>query len=491
MAITIIRDFIEDKFYTSVNQINTTIDSNNAGKCNFRYICEVYINGVSVYNNKIFPDPKTGYGFFQLSRIIQDYIKTTLPTPDWNTFIDATENGNISSVLEIQCKFGEEYDSSNNCDGTIKQYMNLATSKNFFVFESAIDYEDYLDFDYEDWTLKSPYYNKEIKFLTNSPRVVDITYNDIFYLDFLSFNTTPNIVYDVEFIGKKIDGSSTTALLTTKNVSNDRNRYRIAVGPLDLNMANNNILVDQTITSYTIQLRMSGSYVSERFTFNIKAPNKYMTRLGFIGQKGGIEHFTFYHRNKKRFIIDRGIFKRTNHRVINNNLTYEVGDRADTIYKVNAQELHSVSTFCSREASEWLYELYISPNQWTYKRPEMLPFKIFVEDSSPNSRVLFQINDTTSLRVGSDIFSFPDSNYLDLNGRFTIQSINGKLVDVGMTIDIYSDVVGGCGWIHMINDWSMLPIVVTDQSIEVKQKLERPIEYSLNYNMAFNKTTLR
>jgi hypothetical protein len=48
-----------------------------------------------------------------------------------------------------------------------------------------------------------------------------------------------------------------------------------------------------------------------------------------------------------------------------------------------------------------------------------------------------------------------------------------------------------CGQIQKLTTWSKLPIVPTDNTIEVKQRLGRPIEYTLNYQMAYSKTTLR
>ena len=189
MAITIIKDFTADRFYPSANPINCTVNSNNNGKCNMRYICDVYIAGVKVYTNKLFPDPTTGYAFFQVSRILQDYIKTLVPTSPLATFLNANTAA-PGSNLKVYCKFGEEYDSSSACDEVIKQYNNLKTSKTFYVFQGAQDYENFLTFDYSEYEVNGAFTpTGGVKFLTNSPRTMDISYDDSYFLDFITLDT--------------------------------------------------------------------------------------------------------------------------------------------------------------------------------------------------------------------------------------------------------------------------------------------------------------
>ena len=59
MAITIINQKTSNAFYPAGNPINVTVNSNNSGNCNFRYICDFYINGTKVFTDKLFPDPTT------------------------------------------------------------------------------------------------------------------------------------------------------------------------------------------------------------------------------------------------------------------------------------------------------------------------------------------------------------------------------------------------------------------------------------------------
>jgi hypothetical protein len=51
--------------------------------------------------------------------------------------------------------------------------------------------------------------------------------------------------------------------------------------------------------------------------------------------------------------------------------------------------------------------------------------------------------------------------------------------------------LGTCGIVQKKENWSILPIVISDNTVEVKQRTARPIEYTLNYRTAYQKTTLR
>jgi len=495
MAITIVSNFTSGKFYPSANPINTTVTSNNSGKCNFRYICDLYVNGTKVFTDKIFPDPNTGYGFFLLSRVLQDYITTLGVTNTSTAFTLGASSTAPSASLSVYCRFGEEYDSSLNCDGTVLQYPNLATSTTFYVYEAAFDYEDYPAYNHTNYLMGTASATASKSFLTNSPREVEVTYNDSYYLDFLSLQpmTSAHRLY-IEWTYK--DGTSLETWIPSGTLTNVR-RYRLAVGPLNINKIYNTPVINQDISSYKIWLSYGSVKQSEVFTFKLRDPKIFTTRLGFVGLLGGIENFTFYHRNQKNYAIDRKTYEKTLGRNISNAWSYTVGDRSTTTYKISAQEQHRVSTYCSQDMSEWLYEMWLSPDVWTYRRPEIQEIRIYDEagtyTGSPDSRVLFWVNDTTGLSVGDYIMVIPEyiPGYAEFIGRFQIASIVGNIVDVGATYGSYFPPRQLCAYIYKDTTFDILPVTISDNAIEVKQKTSRPVEYSLNYQMAYSKNTIR
>jgi hypothetical protein len=61
----------------------------------------------------------------------------------------------------------------------------------------------------------------------------------------------------------------------------------------------------------------------------------------------------------------------------------------------------------------------------------------------------------------------------------------------GLYYNVYNLTEFAEGWLYKKEDWSRLPIVISDNTAEVKQKASKPIEYTLNYMMSYPKTTLR
>lgn len=482
MAITVVSNFTSGKYYLSNNPINCTINSNNNGSCNFRYICDLYINGTKVFSDKLFPDPTTGYGFFQLSRVIQDYIKSEVPKTPYSNINNAVASSTApTNLITVYCKFGEEYDSSSDCTGPVTQYTNLSTSNTFYVYEGVKDYEDFPSYDWTDYIVGT---NSTATFLTNSPREIEVTYNDSYFLDFLS-NQTITGSYSVEITGYNWDGSQNFSNTYTSTLAN-RRRYRLAVGPYDINKVETQPAIAQDIKYYEVKLQWMGTDISETFTFNVRPPKKYQTRIGFIGQLGGIEHFTFYHRNVKSFEVERKNFERTLQSNYSGNWSYQVGDRGTTTYAVKAKETHRVSSYCERNVALWLHEMWLSPSVWTYKRPELLPFRIFQD----GLYMKFWLNEGHGLVAGDQIIVFPDTSNNDYEDIFTITSVNGNIVDCGLLASIYNQ-GEACGWLHKFSNWQVLPIVISDNNVEVKEKTSKPVEYSLTYTTAYSKNTLR
>jgi hypothetical protein len=382
MAIFIISNLTSNKFYPSQNPINVTLNSNNSGKCNFRFICDVYINNVKVFTDKLFPDPTTGYGFFQLSRVIQDYIQTYFVKES-----NATGGGLIklaanttapSAAFQLELKFGEEYDSTTTCDGPITQYLNLATSNTAYVFECAIDYEEFPTFNGNSYLMGTV--SNTTPFLTNSNNEIDVTYNDTYSVDFITTQTINSNwkVYITTY--NSSNAVLATYSTTSASLSNVR-RYRVLCGPYDINSIYGSTIIGKNVSYYTVCLKYSNTTISETLTFNVKEPKTFRTRIAFIGLKGGVEHFTFYHRNKTQYNVERKTFNKALQSNYSGQWKYEVGDRGESVYAINAQQQNAVSTYCDKSTSEWLYEMWLSPIVWTYLRPDLYSFRTIVDGS--------------------------------------------------------------------------------------------------------------
>jgi hypothetical protein len=482
--VSIINQIGANSYRPVINPINIVVNSNQTGQCNFRYIADLYIDDVFVFRWKLFPDPATGYGFFQLSGVISDYLQENLNFP-LIAGVTAGSSATQKSIVKVQLRFGEEYDNSTNCDGNVVIYDNLLNSNVFYVFNGTFQYEDfpnYVDNDY-----KVVYnVNANRKFLTNSPRgELDLTWNDSYYLDFVSETAPLNTSLEIE-----LDSGVTYSIPITPQ-TNVR-RFRITCGPYNVNRGLAQNIINSKVKWYNVYLRNdNGSIPTEKWTIKVKAPSQWMTKFGFIGLLGSPEHITFYHRNQKTIDIERQNYKRFLLSNKSNFLTYDVGDRELTTFNTKAQMRGKVSSFVSRKQSEWLNELWLSNNVWEWLGPEMVKFRVFREDSTPTSRMLFWTDG--DFNVGDGVWVMPDNKpeYGDYFVFLNVVSVSDNWIDLGVTFNIFNITEEVCGWLIKNEDVKRMPLVVSDRSIEIKQKLDRPIQYELNWQRSVDMKTLR
>jgi hypothetical protein len=480
-------DLPANKFLPVANPINITINSNVSGKCNFRYVCDVWIDGVNSVRLKLFPDPTTGWGFFQLSDTINDYLNEYLPTNNGAAITVATST-QFKSVCRVQLRFGEEYDNSTGCDDTIIVYPNLLISNDFYVYLGAIDYQDWPSYNPNTYVIANYAVAGEALFLTNRPRgSAECSLNESYYLDWLSLNQPTAGTTRIHV--QTSEGDDWT--FNAPSLSSVK-RFRASVGPHDINRALGTPAISRSTRWYDVWIETGTTRLTEKWRIGVKSPDKFRSRIGFVGLLGSTEYQTFFHRNRKSFDIDRKDYKKYLTSQKGNSWSYDVGDRQMTTYATSAKERHLVGTYVDSSSSEWLYEMWLSTNVWLEDKPYVSTFRVFREDSSPTSRMLFLVKDN-QLSVGDEFFSYPDENpqWVDYKDLFTVQSVDGDIVDCGLTFDVYNITNEACGWLVKNEVSRRIPIVISDNAIEVKQKTGKLIEYNLQYTNSVDKITLR
>jgi hypothetical protein len=491
MAISFVSQITSNKFLPVSNPVNITVNSNNTGKCNFRYICDIYLDGTNVYRFKLFPDPSTGYGFFQLSDVLQDYLNDFITTTNSAGFSTATSASPNKTVAQIFCRFGEEYDSSTDCDGTINSYLNLSTSNTFYIFNGVVDYENWPTFQSGNYVHTYSTGTSSL-FMTNIPRgIAEASYADNYFLEYMTLDSTTS---NNKLIVVKTEWTGTTSSQIINGTSVSPGKIRLNCGPLGINKALSDSYINGSTKHYDVYVQTGATVSSEKFRIKITKPKTFRTRLGFVNRLGSLDYITFYHRNRESYNINRKMYKRylTSNKG-SGNWSYAVGDRQMTQYASTAQVQHQVSTFVDEKTSFWLNELYLSNNVFIEDRPQMIPFRVWREDQTPTSRMLFWFENDHGFLPGDSFFCIPDDNpnYVDYIDRFTIVSVDGNIIDCGLTYNIYSITETACGWIVKDETTRRIPIVITDGATEIKQKLGRPIEYILTYSNSVDKFTLR
>ena len=504
MAYTIKSNFTSNKFYPTSNPITGIVNSSNAGNCNFRYVADVYINGVRISTPiKAWPDPTTGDGIFDFTKIIDDYITDVIPKSPYTTFFNVASAATApTAVISFRVNYGEEYDSSVNCDGTVMSYLNQATSNTAYAYHGAFDYSDWTSYNYTDYLGVWASASKATTFATNSPRELDVTYNDSYFLDILSltspttFTNPANGCVSLEVVRYNKDTTTSTITVPTSALVNNK-RFRLAVGPYDLNDITNIPFINQYVRYYTIRLVWQVGvtnlhYLSETFTFNVKKPSEFATRIGFINQLGGIDQYTYYHRNRKTWSIIRSTFRKSLLRRYSNDWTYQIGDRQVETYNIDVTQKHNVSTFVKPEDASWIsLELYASPTVWIYDRPEINGYEMYREDpSNPLSRMLLKVCPDHGIVAGDSIFVFPanDINYTAVQAKYTVVSVSGSNIDIGVTYNNF--VYNHTGYFYKDEAWRMLPITVTNVESPELQKTGKRLILPLEYVTAYDKITI-
>jgi len=102
MAITINQTL--ESFQPVYNDAFYIVSSTNVAQPNFKFYCEIYINGVSVDIKKITPEPVNNKGIVYVNRIAESFL-----TYDFDYLASAAVTPATNSTCEIYVEFGEEY----------------------------------------------------------------------------------------------------------------------------------------------------------------------------------------------------------------------------------------------------------------------------------------------------------------------------------------------------------------------------------------------
>lgn len=388
MAITINKT-PENQYNPITIPTEFSVSSSNVTQTNFKYICDVYINGESTYYRmKQSPHPTNGYTVFDVGGILKSYI--TANPPKSATTIEFQHAD--KSYINYTCKFGEEYGASS----AIIVYPNLtiSTSSNYYgVVNASLDFDEwagqYIDFD-SVYTLAS----SSTKFLTNAPSTQNVYSSTRSYLYFLNPN---NVFKEAKYVRIKGYDSSNTLIQDLKfNTIYDKN-YRVQyVGAGYKNLE----LIDGTepsftqtvgalpffssgVNKYTIQLfdYVNGA-LTELRTYKViedcNVGDSY--QLIFQNKLGGYDTFTFTAPADKSYTVTtRDNFKKRLGEWVTTDYLYKPYQRASTQYNtIYKDKVIIKSDWITEEESIWLHELITSPDVYMVidGREELIPINI-------------------------------------------------------------------------------------------------------------------
>src|SRR3972149_9410227 len=268
MAITIIQypaghtDDIVEAINPAYNPIVFTVDSTNKSQCSMQYICYVYVNGVFATRLKDFPKGANGYGTFKVENVLSDFLTYDLQE---NLYGSTLFSKNPNSFLRYELKFGEEYDSSAQCDVGTTIYPNLLSSNTvtaFTAFNGALQKKEWLDYDSIFYNAGNYYdaLGSINRFLTDFPQEGLICYGDqMVWNIFIDNLTTPYLEVktynDSNALISTYQSNCTLSLPVVDLVS-------VGVGPENLNNTTLDLgtqpVINSVVKYYTVQLFKAG-----------------------------------------------------------------------------------------------------------------------------------------------------------------------------------------------------------------------------------------
>lgn len=248
--------------------------------------------------------------------------------------------------------------------GYINYYSGVsATTFSAYTFNGVLEYMDYPSWNPNLYEVKSG--NTNSLYLTNQPRsgVYVHTFFDTGTLSFLSLipsGSTGNSVY-IQYVTYDASGTATgTGTSTNFNIIN--NTYHIPAGPKNINTFLSTLLINQTTSYYTIQIKLASNNTSltEALTYLIDTRcSKYTpVRLQFLNRLGAWDYVNFDMVSRKTVnLTKRDTYKK------NLPVGYVVGDREKTLIDIDGNYIYTLtSNWMNNAQSAWIEELFTSQN---------------------------------------------------------------------------------------------------------------------------------
>jgi hypothetical protein len=159
----------EPQKYTPVhNPIDIVLDSPDKSSNAFKYILDVLVNGTIIATLKAQPDPENGYGYFDLSRILTDFVKATFNPVNNNVFSPAP-------IIQVGVSAGQEYVQNN---GSVLLSRGQLQLNSFHVFNGSLEWASFVNYD------SSVY--ADGSYLTNESKTQTVPMDTPLWVDFLN-----------------------------------------------------------------------------------------------------------------------------------------------------------------------------------------------------------------------------------------------------------------------------------------------------------------
>ncbi len=346
---------------------------------NYKFIADVYVNGVQVARLKKAPNPITLVGIFDVSPVVRNYLQAVFaPTLNLQSF----QLGQSEFYIDLQVKFGEEYGFTS--------YYNLVTSSMLKVYNN---------YNRQLFGTATSLYGKNDNVITNMP------FGQVFLnqdYSFISYFPTSTSAVTIDITPDNGSLFSTSITPSTAYFGQILNVTPNVINALSANKINGGT------SYYTVNIG------GETYRYNIICEARYdVYELHWLNQYGGYDSKLFTKVSRKQVPIQRASFNTLPYTVDGSgNVAYYSGHTYnETVHNYANQFTEKLvlnSDLLTDSEYEWLYDLLVSPQVYIYMNGY---FKSVVITDN-NYEVKKRINDNlTNLTITIDLSKQLNSQY--------------------------------------------------------------------------------
>lgn len=326
--------------YSSVNDslVYVVYDSNAADPVtypNYKYVGELWIDGVKVFTKRLFPHPDTNRGIFDFGSVIREYVVASLAPTGTGILAQEVAQGEWATKA-VDVKIREEY------NGTVGAVVE--------EYDAKIYYNHY-NGRFNDFTILDTYADAITSTRPLRPINLLLSANSYYIPYFANTSTHINIVFDVNGTTHTYNLTPTATTLQLLNISPGAVNAEFGAGT-----------IDDTIESYTVKVGTADPY-----TVNVVCPGFHTNYLvHFLNKFGGFESMLFNKAHRKTYEVDRKKWQQLPYRVDGSGVvsvkTGSIMHSQQSTFASKFKEALKLSTDWLTDAEyQWLAELVTSP----------------------------------------------------------------------------------------------------------------------------------
>ena len=377
-----------------------TLSSSNAYNPQHRYVTDIYESGSNNYITTIKTYPNlSGNGILDVARELDDQLDY-----DYNWKVTGSIQP-VESVKTFDLRFGEEYAPS--YSGSITLYTG-STSNYLKVFPGEV-YKNEGSYNFN--TSSFIAITNPNAYLTNCPSAQNAEYgipepDQVPYLlNSTDYFTVTSLIENVGTSGNIVvrgvkleNGVSTFVRNISITASDGLGEFTTwGIGPQNLSDYNATWATDiangdiNGITTFgdpgAIVIYINNTWDgipitsgTQNFTLGsdpIKQCSDEYTRFAFINQYGFWDYCNVYNPLRSDNQVDRSIYERSFVRYEDSIGSYNISNRGNTQYRTEYDKRYTITTdFIDKETSQWLTELFESPEVFIQQNGNFVPINI-------------------------------------------------------------------------------------------------------------------